>query len=199
LLPSDLDEVMAMSSRNCLFVSVLLLGDPYDTMHPDDVTMVVGNVGRTGIALMVAPKVPRVKKLPFENWNVGSRRKFAGPVEFGFPSTSLHLSFTEYELPFDIDNCGDIGNDICNDICIVETLISVLDYGKWIADIDVLALFRQESIHLQQVKDPHSCRGHGSDDASRHDLIAFDSWTDNLDAQEDLGDTSFPIVRVGDN
>lgn len=180
LLPSDLDENFAISSRNRLYVSSLLFRDPFFVDHIDDIEAVIGNVGHTGMALMVAPKEPRIKRLPLEHWHVGSHRCFDSQLDSHFEVTSLHLSFTEYEMPFDIGNRGDIDTDLC----FVETLISVLDKGYWVADLDVLALFKDlEKKMIRRVVLPKrlgndECLYHIKDNQAPipEQLVSFDDW-----------------------
>lgn len=60
LRPSDLTEVIALTLRNSIYVSSTLLGDPYEVSQKERVAFVVGNVGNTGIVMMVAPVAPRI-------------------------------------------------------------------------------------------------------------------------------------------
>jgi hypothetical protein len=60
-----------------------------------------------------------------------------------FTDTSLHLSFTEYELPVDTGTHG--GRD--HSAYYLESLVSVCDGQDWIADLDVLSMFRNDKVH----------------------------------------------------
>ncbi|KAL9058881.1 MAG: hypothetical protein Q9206_001714 [Seirophora lacunosa] len=56
--PHLLNDVMAMSSGDSIYVSAALLTDPYDGSHPGDIRGVTGNIGRPGITFLVPPKTP---------------------------------------------------------------------------------------------------------------------------------------------
>jgi hypothetical protein len=53
--PDDLQEVMAISSDNSIFVAAALLSDPHAVVASRDLRYIVGNVGFSGLNLMVAP------------------------------------------------------------------------------------------------------------------------------------------------
>jgi hypothetical protein len=119
IVPAALDDVIAISSRNSIFASSLLHHDPSLIDHKDDITRVVGNVGKTGMVLMVAPQAPRLRKVDLNNFRLVSHTPFDGKSEDSFKSTSLHLRFTEFEMAFDVGQRGAIDKDLC----LVETLI----------------------------------------------------------------------------
>ncbi|KAI0444481.1 hypothetical protein F4803DRAFT_572970 [Xylaria telfairii] len=139
MLPSDLQDVIAISTRNSLFVSAALLSDPFGLSVRNDIRHVMGNVGKTGMVMMVAPLVPRVRTPDINKWKQIAHAAFHGDAEDQFKSTSLHLSFTEFEMPFNIGQRGSIDCDI--QVRVVETIISVYDRSEWIADLDVLLLY----------------------------------------------------------
>jgi hypothetical protein len=181
LVPNDLDEVMAICSRNTIYVSEILLQDPFHTSHANDVTIVMGNVGRADMAIMVAPPAPRVKEAEIEKWNQVLHAPFDSTSEDNFASTSVYLSFTDYQMPFDVGNRGGIDNDLY----FVETLISVLDRGKWVADLDVLALHRAQQILLRRGPFQEQCTKHASSRIPKH-LTSFNTWEEILDTPERL-------------
>jgi hypothetical protein len=59
---------------------------------------------------------------------------FDGKLQDNFTSTSLHLSFTGYELPLDV---GERGTRVFPAV-FIQTAISVYDCGEWIADLDIM-------------------------------------------------------------
>jgi hypothetical protein len=191
LVPSDLDEVMAICSRNTIYVSDILLCDPHGCSHENDIRLLMGNVG---MAMMVAPQAPRLKELGVEHWTQILHAPFNGIAEDNFGATSLHLSFTKYEMPFDVGNRGGIDNDLC----FVETLISVLDRGKWVADLDVLALHRAQQSLLRRPLTQKHCIKHASSRIPKL-LASFDTWEEILDAPERLGKDCVGVVRARDN
>ena len=198
LRPSELQDVFAISCRNTIYVSKVLLCDPFDTGHADEVVRVVGNVGRTGIAMMVAPPLPRIRPVDLSQWRQISHSSFSGKAEDCFRSTSAHLSFTEYEIPYDIGDRGGIDNDLC----IVETLVSVHDRGKWVADLDVLALFAASTPRyhrLRRYAAPHHCKHSKKSMRASRRLTAIDNWEEFLDLPDDLGAEQIGVVRAHNN
>jgi hypothetical protein len=41
---------------------------PYDASSEHRIALVVGNVGKTGMVLMIAPQAPRVRKPDLDHW-----------------------------------------------------------------------------------------------------------------------------------
>ncbi|MCJ1395832.1 hypothetical protein MMC18_008718 [Xylographa bjoerkii] len=194
LPPNDLKDVMAISARNLLYVSKALLCDPYDAAHLDDIKLVLGNVGRNGMVLMVAPLAPQVRSSGMEHWEHVKHEPFMFHGDNCFTSTSLHLSFTGYELPLRIGAHGHIDHDVV----IVETVISVHDRGKWVGDIDVLALYEQKNILLRRFKQDVGCC-HADRLYRQEKLTSMDNWEELLDVPEDMGRGNIGIVRAHDN
>lgn len=191
--PGDLGDVIAISSRNSLFISEVLLNDPFSQDHADSITRVVGNVGRAGIVLMVAPPEPRVRKPELNNWSRVAHAPFDGRLEDSYSATSLHLAFTEFEIPFNLSDRGSIDTELC----LVETLVQVFDRQKWVADLDVLALFRGQTdlVRRYQIQ----CTGCQRNKALPRSLTSFDNWDELLDVPETLGKDYVGVVRAHDN
>ncbi|KAL8949967.1 MAG: hypothetical protein Q9222_003961 [Ikaeria aurantiellina] len=126
--PSELGDVMAMSSGDVIYVSAALLADPYDDSLPGDVRGVMGNIGRPGISFLVPPKDPMVKEVSLAEWPLIERNEFDGHLADHFGSTSLHLSFTSAETPLNVGFSG--GQD--KEATILETL--VLRLRRWEVD-----------------------------------------------------------------
>jgi hypothetical protein len=190
--PRAFKDVIAISSRNSIFASSLLHHDPSSLEHVDNISRVVGNVGKTGMVLMVAPQAPRLRKVQLDNFRLVSHAPFDGKSEDNFKSTSLHLRFTEYEMAFDVGERGAIDKDVC----LVETLIQVYDRDQWIADIDVLSLFQEQNDAIR--RNAISCTGcsTASDNGcSLQGLISVDNWEELLDTPRDLGRLSVVVFR----
>jgi hypothetical protein len=193
--PTALNDAIAISSRNSIFASKLLHHDPISVEHKDDITRVIGNVGKSGMVLMVAPQAPRLRKIDLSNFHLVSHAPFDGKSEDSFRSTSLHLRFTEFEMAFDVGQRGAIDKDLC----LVETLIQVYDRDEWIGDINVLPLFSQDNDSVRQ--NSITCRGcspapHASDVPKW--LVAIDNWEELLDAPRDLGKLHVAVFRAHD-
>ena len=177
--PSALEHVFAMSSSNSLFVAAPLLNDPSQRYNDNVVLRVIGNIGRAGIAMLIAPQDPRTRKLETDSWELISHAPFDGKIEDSFRNTSLHLSFTQYTMPVNTGDSG--GQDI--EAYFLESLISVYDRNKWVADLDVLkiigsTLFRRHT--YTKVCD------HRHDQKPNFDLISIDNWEELLDREEVL-------------
>ena len=181
--PSALQHVFAMSSSNSLFVAAPLLNDPSQDGNDNVVLRVVGNIGRAGIAMLIGPQDPRTRKLESDTWELISHARFDGKIEDSFRNTSLHLSFTQYTMPV---NTGDYGaQDV--EAFYLESLISVYDRDKWVADLDVLKmlgskLFQRHQFILQY-QNTKVC-DHRHDQTPNFDLISIDNWEELLDREE---------------
>ncbi|KAL8720042.1 MAG: hypothetical protein Q9225_003035 [Loekoesia sp. 1 TL-2023] len=175
--PNQLSNVMAMSSGDVIYVSATLLADPYDDIHPGDIRGVVGNIGRPGISFLVPPKDPMIKEVSLADWPLIEHNEFDGHLSDHFESTSLHLSFTGAETPFNVGFSG--GQD--SEACILETLFSVYEGGKWIADLNVFNW--AGSVKLSKL--PRCTIQHLDTDAWRSRIICIDSWLGLVDAPEE--------------
>ncbi|KAH7354748.1 hypothetical protein BKA65DRAFT_496920 [Rhexocercosporidium sp. MPI-PUGE-AT-0058] len=193
LRPEDLKDVMGIAVRNTIYASKTLLLDPYELSHRDEIAMIIGNVGRTGMALMVSPPTPRIRSSELNAWKRISHDEFDLQSKDNFETTSLHLSFTEFELPMDKRSRGAIDKDIS----LVETLVSVHDKGGWLADIDVLALFEHDSLLLRRALPCGHC--HHTTCLLPTRLTSLDNWDEILDLPEDIGVTNVGVVRAHNN
>jgi hypothetical protein len=61
---------------------------------------------------------------------------FDGTAKDGFQKTSIHLSFTDYEFALKVGNRD--RHIIDRPIKLLETLVSVYDGSRWVADLDIL-------------------------------------------------------------
>ncbi|KAM5449475.1 hypothetical protein MaudCBS49596_004956 [Microsporum audouinii] len=132
--PLQLANVTALSSADSLYVASSLLRDPAESYHLSRVERITGNIGRPGVAFLVPPIEPMIKSYGINEWQLLDHEVFDGKFEDNFFTTSLQLSFTEATFPIDVGFSG--GQD--TEAYFLETLLSVLDSGQWVADIDVL-------------------------------------------------------------
>lgn len=172
--PVTLEHVFAMSSGNSIFVSAALLSNPGEMPEVYEVRRVVGNIGRAGIAMLIPPQDPRIRKPDIESWHLINHAPFDHQRTDSFQNTSLHLSFTQYTIPF---NIGDHGAQDA-EAFFIESLISVHDRGRWVADLDVLSMFR--SVDFKKVAVLKHC-DHSESTPSPHTLISIDNWEELLD------------------
>ena len=177
LNPDDLKNVMAMSSGDSLYISATLLQDPFE---PDSglIRRVIGNIGQPGIVFLVSPLVPLIKSPSISEWPQIDRAIFDGEFRDCFASTSLHLSFTGANDSLNVEFTG--AQD--TEVYILETLISVYDRGKWIADIDP----SRAGLCLNLRRLP-PCRGDNQCNTrtQRSHTICIDNWLELIDASEE--------------
>jgi hypothetical protein len=144
--PEALSEVFALSSGNSLYVAGALLCDPYEVPSSSEIKRVVGNIGRAGITFLISPPEVKLKEADPERWMTINHNTFNGKLENHFDRTSIHLSFTEYEVPLLTES--HTRHTIDRDIVLVEALLSVYDGGTWIGEIDILKVFKYEVVRV---------------------------------------------------
>ena len=175
--PADLENVMAMSSGDSIYVAATLLCDPSENTPQGDIRRISGNIGRPGIAFMVPPVDPLMKEISLTEWPQISRNDFDGQIKNCFQSTSLHLSFTSAQTSLFIGFSGaqDTG------VYMLETLISLHYAGKWFADLDILkAINSLKLIRLYPCVDSH----YGEAQGLKSQVTCIDNWLELVDAPE---------------
>ncbi|MCJ1249824.1 hypothetical protein MMC30_007050 [Trapelia coarctata] len=140
LRQDQLENVMAMSVGNGLYISDCLLRDPVRHNDHCGIRRAVGNIGRPGISLLYSPLDVQIRSQKLDSWMLMDLKPFKGEKLDSFPSTSMHLSFTGYEVPASINPEGE--QDV--ETTLIETAVSVLDCGKWVADIDIQCRYGQK-------------------------------------------------------
>ena len=143
LKPDVLNRVMAVSAGDSIYVAAPVLCDSAVRTKPHEVRRVIGNVGRPGLAFLIPPSSPRIKQLDLHTYRVINHKPYDGKLEDCFQSTSLHLSFSGYELVLDVGNHGAKSVEAV----FLETTISAHDRGEWVADIDTLSTLSSPNLH----------------------------------------------------
>ena len=151
-----------------------MLSDPGEVSEVYEVRRVVGNIGRAGIAMLIPPQDPRIRKPEIESWHLINHAPFDHQRTDSFQNTSLHRSFTQYIMPF---NIGDHGAQDA-EAFFIESLISVHDRGKWVADLDVLSMFRSGDFNQMAVSE--DC-DHSESTPSPPTVVSIDNWEELLD------------------
>lgn len=202
--PDALLSVMAMSSGNSIYVANGLIQDPSDNNY--GVSRILGNLGRPGVVFLVPPQAPRIVAKDSNSWRLINHDRFDGEILDAFTDTSLHLSFTEYEVPLAVP----VGA-IDADAVILESLISVYDREKWIADLDILRNLAniefcnrfpergcnhqcRNQFPLRDGKPSNAMMGFFTDQP-----VSIDSWNELLDPPERLGDGQIGVIRARNN
>ena len=168
--PKQLELVMAISSRNSIFIAGTLLSDPAKVVKGPDIRRVVGNVGKPGITLLVSPQNLLIKP-PSRDFRVITHADYDYQRLDSFSGTSLHLSFTKWMFPLDGGEYGLIDQDIF----LAEAVVSVRDSGRWIADIDVVGA-RPENYIFNVV-----CQCNNRNEPFSKAYISIDTWEELLD------------------
>ncbi|CZR54860.1 uncharacterized protein PAC_04744 [Phialocephala subalpina] len=140
--PTALSEAFAMSSGNSLYVAGSLLCDPQERTGSSEIRRVVGNIGRAGITFLVSPPEVNEREPNAERWMAINHNKFDGKLEDHFQQTSVHLSFTQYQIPLATEDTP--RHTIDNSAVLVEALVSVYGGGTWVAEIDILKAFKSK-------------------------------------------------------
>ena len=180
LRPDELDNTLAIASGNSIFVISIMVSDPFEDTPETSVKRIIGNIGRTGICMLVAPFEPKIRPLG-DQYNLVEHAVNDGKRENNFKGTSLHLSFTDWTLP--LEGTGAKGRTIDQEAYLVESVISVLDSGKWVADLDILRINFKDLTRLRQNQ---QCPGHPNG-RTDYDFTSLDSWEELLDGPMGVG------------
>ena len=174
-----LDNVMAMSSGDSLFIANALLSDPA-TVVRSNVRRIRGNVGKAGIALLVPPQQVMTRKPEARDWNFLDYDTFDGVITDSFKATTLHMSFTDFILPIDV---GTRIRDV--EVYFLETVISVHDKGEWIGDLDIIPIATNPLLRV--LPSGTTCKQHKAKNINIEDLelINVDSWKEFFDRPEE--------------
>jgi hypothetical protein len=208
--PSHFADVMAISSGNTLYVSELLLNDPYEPSMEMGIRCLIGNIGRPGVALLMSPREPLLLEPSLDTWDMINHAVFDGKVENNFKGTSLQLSLTGYEQ---VVNIPASQSRRYKEVSYVEAVVSAHDRGKWVADLDILGLYRHSSGLISNLGSeavnamkeetriegalPESCSHKGSEKNNYTlfgKVIAIDNWQELLDSPSNAA-----VIRADGN
>ena len=133
--------VMALCSGNSIYVANALIQDPIEPNLNvyQGITRIIGNIDHPGLVMFAPPQSPLVRSHDLGDWRLVNHFPFNGTTGNCFPETSLHLSFTKYEVPLH----APIGA-MDAEISMMETLVSTYERKRWIADLDIIASLRNE-------------------------------------------------------
>ncbi|KAF7165377.1 hypothetical protein CNMCM6106_001567 [Aspergillus hiratsukae] len=175
----DLTRVMAISSGNSLFIAKRLLHDPIPPteMASCAVAHVVGNVGKPGISLLIAPLELEIRKHDLKRWRFINHYPFDGNPSGGrFEGTSIHLSFTGFEAPVTLESS-------CYremEAYYLETKVAMNDEGEWVADLDILRGLADPRLEVRGLEGKKCA--HGSTFANLgFEIVSIDCWEEILE------------------
>ncbi|KAL6918481.1 hypothetical protein FSST1_009976 [Fusarium sambucinum] len=193
LQPSQVSNVMAMSTGNSLFIAASLLCDPAKPPRGSRIRHVMGNVGKPGMALLVPPLEPRMMTLGINQWHLIDRARWDGMTRDSFKENTLHLWFTGKIQEVDVGYSGVQDRELY----VLESAVSLYGRrGEWVADLDILKMlqempfvYRQEHSRAKRnsVAGPAlACHGkHGPQ--YRHEdfpLVAIDNWAELIQDEQ---------------
>lgn len=181
--PDELTDVMAMCSGNSIFFRAALLTDPSKPIALGDIRCLLGNIGRSGIAFLVPPKTPLCQEKSLDDWPHIEHNEFDGSLQDNFKATSLHLSFTEAESPLNVNILG--SRDV--EAFFLQTLFSVYDGGRWIADLNFSHMFGTKALSDAQITWMPACvtPQHADTPDWRPKMTCVDSWLGLINAPEE--------------
>ncbi|PMD33354.1 hypothetical protein L207DRAFT_498840 [Hyaloscypha variabilis F] len=204
LHPDQLKNVMAMASGNSIFVAEALLQDPSKQDRSDlpsftGIRRIVGTLDRPGMVMLVPPQAPKIREPDLRSWKVVHQAAFDGQLRDSFQQTSLHLTFTEYEIPLAI-----APGAVDAEVSILETLIFVHDGRTWVGDLDILGSLAKNPLrHLpwcQCITAPKAeTFGHLLAKTIGPQLKSITNWEEFLCCKQNLMRTEIGVMRCSNN
>jgi hypothetical protein len=124
---------MAISVGDSIYAARLLVSDPHEDHDKAEVVRALGNIGKPGISLLIPPAGPSVRKPRSDEWDVINHDVWDGKPQNSFEGTSLHLSLTDYRVPYASKHEG--ARDL--QAFFQEAVISIYDRDTWVGDVDI--------------------------------------------------------------
>lgn len=189
--PALLNNVMAVAVGSSIYAAGVLSSDPHEDSDPCSLSRTFGNIGKPGVSLLIPPADPQIKKNDTGEWNVINHEPWDGMSADHFSKTSLHLSLTEYRVPYTAQHQGQ--RDM--QAFFQEAIVSVYDGNAWVGDIDIVKALSSTST---LAKVPNECDNHHMYDiqtmavgtqqnkgkkrnALMKQIVCADSWQELLD------------------
>ncbi|KAK6065027.1 hypothetical protein SCUP515_11426 [Seiridium cupressi] len=155
-------NIIGLSGGDSIFVLTSLLQDP-ETKYPDhSFSRILGNTGTAGFSILTTPSELMLRQRDPAAWLV-EPVDFDGAPQDSFKNTSLHLAFTDWRAP--LVRFQSVGERDA-DVNIIEAVISVRDFGKWVADVDIYRAL----VHRRLLEDS--------------DILSVESWDQVLDCTD---------------
>lgn len=185
---TELKNVFAVSVGNSIYAPIALFNDPYDVCEDFELMRIVGNVGKPGLTMMIPPSDPQMLQPEYDRWQVINYAPFDATCQDYFSKTSLHLSFTGYEQP--VPSAVKQGAQDA-EAQYLETLVSVYDGKRWVADLDILSAL--DSFWVKRLRIPDTC-DHRERATMAPRWISVDCWDELIDLIQEVN-----IVRAHGN
>lgn len=184
----ELHKVFAVSVGNSIYAPASLFNDPYEICEDFEIMRIVGNVGKPGLTMMIPPSHPQVLSPEYDRWHVVNHEPFDNTCHGCFENTSLNLSFTGYE--HSVESTVEHGA-VDVEAQYLETLVSVYDGKRWIADLDILSALGNARVKRLRLPDP--CN-HDGGALKRLRWISIDCWDELINMTDEIN-----IVRAHEN
>lgn len=189
IAPSSLHGVFALANGDSIYVASTLLTDPSAWTNKKLIRRVFANLGRPEMCLLVPPSHPKLASSDLASWKQVNHAPFDGQFVDSFRSTSLHLTFTDFEMPVDVGVRGLRDRQVV----LLESLVSIDDRGRKIGDLDVLSICADSKFSVS-----HICKHKtGLTKETYRDpahAVTLDCWDEFLDFPE-----STAIFRASGN
>ncbi|KAF6815775.1 uncharacterized protein CMUS01_12383, partial [Colletotrichum musicola] len=177
--PKLLCGVIALSHGNSIYVRSDINRDPYEQTADRRICRVFGNLGRSEIAFLVPPPSLELERYDINSWHLVNHLPFDGQFEDKFQGTSLHLSFTGFELPVDVGPRG-LRDTL---VTLIESVVSANDGPKHIGDLDINVPNRERLLTMAPDCNHNRLKAPGGGKS----LISIDTWAEFWDPPETTG------------
>ena len=167
-----------------------LLHDPLQSgLSPHGITRILGNIGRPGLVIFSSVSNPMTAPMDDGFWRVANMHIFDGRPENHFSSTSMHLSFTQWERSLDV--ASSYGRQDVQ-FTTKQSVISIRESGRWIGDVDVMAALSSPYINI--LPSQGTCSHTRTDQPAGQSLRSIECWDELRECQSGLA-----VVRVHGN
>lgn len=168
-----------------------MVSDPSGTLPAYAIQRIIGNIGKSGVCLLVPPNALKIPKPDLESWRLVNHRAYDQKTEDNFSGTSVHLSFTEYQMATELSQHGQRDQEAYY----IGAIVSIHDRGCWIADIDITKcsmVWLSESRIKASVKAEEKKRRL---DLEREFTALFDRYLSaNPTSQDEIDDIDFEMA-----
>jgi hypothetical protein len=206
LHPVDLQFVVALASGNSIYVAEALLQDPSIPDRSRDpefvgIRRILGNLDRPGVVMLVPPKSSLIREPDLKSWKLVQQADFNGILSDSFKQTSLHLSFTDFEVPIAIKSGA-----VDAEVVLLEALVSVHDRRQWIADFHDAAASGRYREPFIVTGCSNTCEGPPNKELGQalfqdlgRKLKSINNWDELLCSQDNLLRDEIGVVQTHNN
>ncbi|KLP01194.1 Uncharacterized protein LW94_7945 [Fusarium fujikuroi] len=179
-------HIIGLSFQDSIIVPASLVHDPGEKVP--HLIRILGNIGRPGLTLLIAPANPMLAPLDEGTWRISNLNRFNGKTEDMLSTTSLHLSFTDWSQPL---NSGGVSGSRDVQCSLMEAVISIKDSGQWVGDVDILKALQSDMIHLARL-DPFCSHARGA--LPQNHMHSIECWNELRDCPEEQS-----VIRASGN